>query len=204
MPPIPSQPNPYPEWDGIPRNELPGRFPFGIALLAVLKGRHGFPAGEILSDTSTNGAANHIRGGQIDTDEDGDTSVALWVPAFEDQRSEIRDREEPAEHTPLSEAERWKSPSWPSRPSAPRYPTELSISGSSRPTAPSCFPGTSTADTTSTHPNMPSATGSTTPGKHRIGHHPKPPERLDTRGRTLFFAHQSGSANGFWPGPTGF
>jgi hypothetical protein len=84
------------------------RFPFGITLLALLKGRHGFPAGEILSDTLIYGAANHIRGGEIVTHEEGDTSVTLWIPAFEDQRSEIRDREEPAEHTPLSEAERWE------------------------------------------------------------------------------------------------
>src|SRR5271154_835432 len=34
MPPTPPQPNPYPEWDGTPRDELPTQFPFGITLLA--------------------------------------------------------------------------------------------------------------------------------------------------------------------------
>jgi hypothetical protein len=95
-------------WDGIPRDELPMRFPFGVTLLALLKGRRGFPAGEVLSETLNRGAVSYIRGGQIETDERGGTSVALWVPAYADQQSDVREREEPAEHVPLPESERWE------------------------------------------------------------------------------------------------
>jgi hypothetical protein len=84
------------------------RFPCGLTLLALLKGRRGFPAGEILFDTLNPGAISYIRGGKIDTDEDGDTSLTLWVPAFEDQQTYIWEREEPAEHVPLPEKDRWE------------------------------------------------------------------------------------------------
>jgi hypothetical protein len=97
-----------PPWDGAPRDELPTRCPFGITLLAILKGRRGFPAGDILSDTLSYGAVNYVRGGEIETDDKGDTSVVLWVPAFKDQLGHVREQEEPAEHTPLSERERWR------------------------------------------------------------------------------------------------
>jgi hypothetical protein len=97
-----------PAWDGVPRDELPTRFPFGLTLVALLQGRDGFPAGEVLSDTLRFGAAGYIRGGQIETDAKGDTSVVLWVPAFKDQQGYVRDEEESAEHTPLREIERWQ------------------------------------------------------------------------------------------------
>lgn len=108
MPPTPPQPNPYPVWDGVPRDELPLRPIFGLNLYVKLKGRHGFPAGEILADNLNRGALKYIRGTSIEVDDKGDTSVALWVPAFEDQQSENREREEPTEHIPLPESERWE------------------------------------------------------------------------------------------------
>jgi PAS domain-containing protein len=97
-----------PAWHGTPRDELPTRFPFGLTFVALLQGRDGFPAGEVLSDTLCNGAAGYIRGGEIETDAKGDTSVVLWVPAFKDQQGYVRDEEEQAEHTPLREIERWQ------------------------------------------------------------------------------------------------
>jgi hypothetical protein len=97
-----------PAWHGTPRDELPTRFPFGLTFLALLTGRRGFPAGEVLSDTLCNGAAGYIRGGEIETDAKGDTSVVLWVPAFKDQQGHIREQDEPAEHTRLDEDERWQ------------------------------------------------------------------------------------------------
>jgi hypothetical protein len=97
-----------PTWDGIPRDELPLRPTFGLDLLLKLKDQHGFPAGEILADNLNRGAINYIRGASIEVDDKGDTSVALWVPAFEDQQSENRERDEPTEHTPLPESERWE------------------------------------------------------------------------------------------------
>jgi len=102
------QPDGYPDWDGLPRDELPMRFPFGPTLLAVLTGRRGFPAGAILSETLRYGAVNYIRGGKVETDEDGGTFVTLWVPAYEDQESYIREREEPAPHIMLGESDRWE------------------------------------------------------------------------------------------------
>lgn len=108
MPPAPHRPAAYPRWDGVPRDELPTRFPFGLTLVALLTGRRGFPAGEILSETLRYAAAGYIRGGKIETDDKGDTSVVLWVPAFKDQRGRTRELEEPTEHTPLSESERWQ------------------------------------------------------------------------------------------------
>ena len=86
--------------------------------------------------------------------------MALWVPAFEDQRSQIRDREEPAEHIPLSEAERWEIAELAFAALGTAIPDRAVYFGSSRPTATSCFTGTSTGDTTTIHPNTPSATGS--------------------------------------------
>jgi hypothetical protein len=97
-----------PPWHGTPRDELPTRFPFGITFLALLIGRRGFPGGETLSDTLANGAGGYIRGGEIETDDKGDTCVVLWVPAFKDQQGYVRDEEESAEHTPLREIERWQ------------------------------------------------------------------------------------------------
>ncbi len=52
-PSTPAQPNDYPQWNGVPRDELPLGFPFGLSLFVLLKDRRGFPAGEILADTST-------------------------------------------------------------------------------------------------------------------------------------------------------
>jgi hypothetical protein len=98
----------YPAWDGVPREELPLRFPFGLALIALLKDRRGFPAGEVLAQTLNRGAVSYLRGGLIEVDERGDTSVTLWVPAFTDQQADAHEREEPAEHVPLGEGERWE------------------------------------------------------------------------------------------------
>ena len=105
---IPAGPGAYPAWDGVPRDELPLRFPFGLALIALLKDRHGFPAGEILAQTLNRGAVSYIRGGVIEAGERGDSSVTLWVPAFADQQTDAREREEPAEHVALGEGERWE------------------------------------------------------------------------------------------------
>ena len=107
-PTTPPGPGAYSTWDGVPRDEVPLRFPFGLALIALLKDRRGFPAGEILAETLNRGAVNYIRGGVIEVDERGDTSVTLWVPAFADQQSDVREREGPAEHVPLGEGERWE------------------------------------------------------------------------------------------------
>ncbi len=81
----PTEPNAQPAWDGIPRDELPLRLIRGLDLLVILKSRRGFPAGEVLSEALNRGAVSHIRGADIEVDENGDTSVTLWVPAFEDQ-----------------------------------------------------------------------------------------------------------------------
>jgi hypothetical protein len=54
-----------PAWHGTPRDELPTRFPFGLTLLALLQGRRGFPAGDILSDTLNRGTVGLIRGATI-------------------------------------------------------------------------------------------------------------------------------------------
>jgi len=97
-----------PAWHGVPRDELPTRCPFGLTLLALLTGRHGFPAGEVLADNLNHGAIRYIRGANIEVDDKGDTCVVLWVPAFEDQQGHIRELEEPTEHVPIPESERWE------------------------------------------------------------------------------------------------
>lgn len=104
----PSSPAPdaYSDWDGVPRDELPLRLTFGIDLIVILERR--FPAGKLLADTLNRVCVRHIRGADIDVNERGDASVALWIPAFEDQRSENRERDEPTEHVPISESERWE------------------------------------------------------------------------------------------------
>lgn len=108
MGPTSPAPDAYPNWDGVPRDELPLRPVFGLDLFVILKDRRGFPAGEILADNLNRGAIKYIRGASIEVDDKGDTSVTLWVPAFEDQQSENRERDEPTEHVPISESERWE------------------------------------------------------------------------------------------------
>lgn len=107
-PTTPPGPGACPTWDGVPRDELPLRLVFGLDLLVILKRRRGFPAGEVLSETLNRGAVSYIRGALIDVDESGDTSVTLWVPAYADQRTEDRERDEPTKHVPLPESERWE------------------------------------------------------------------------------------------------
>jgi hypothetical protein len=75
-----------PAWHGTPRDELPLRLIRGLDLLVSLEGRRGFPAGDVLSETLNRGTVGLIRGATIKLDEQGDTSVTLWVPAFDDQK----------------------------------------------------------------------------------------------------------------------
>jgi hypothetical protein len=102
------RPGELPAWDGTPRNELPLRTVFGLDLLATLTNRHGFPAGEVLADNLNRGALRYIRGASIQVDDKDDTSVALWVPAFQDQQGENRERDDPTEHIALPAGERWE------------------------------------------------------------------------------------------------
>lgn len=102
------RPGELPAWDGIPRDELPLRLIRGLDLLVILKSRRGFPAGEVLSEALNRGAVSHIRGADIEVDENGDTSVTLWVPAFEDQKTDAAEHAEPTNHVPLPETERWE------------------------------------------------------------------------------------------------
>ncbi len=99
----PDQPDPYPDWDGVPRDELPLRPLFGLDLLLILKQR--FPDGEALAETLNCGTIHQIRGGEVVVGEEPrDAMVRLWVPAFEDQRTESR---EEADHVPIAEGQRW-------------------------------------------------------------------------------------------------
>ena len=120
----------YPAWDGVRRDELPLRFPFGLALIALLKGRRGFPAGEILAVALNRGAVCYIRGGVIEADERGDTSVTLWVPAFADQYSRRCASRDPPSTFRSARASGGRSRSWRSPRSAPRCPTASCTSGS--------------------------------------------------------------------------
>ena len=99
-------PGERPAWDGVPLDELPLRLIKGLDLLAILEGRRGFPAGAVLSQNLNRGAVSHIRGAKIEVDENGDTSVTLWIPAFEDQTTNAAEQAEPTDHLPFSETER--------------------------------------------------------------------------------------------------
>lgn len=99
----PPQPDAYPDWDGVPRDDLGLRPIFGLDLLVILKQR--FPSGDALAEILNWGTVQQIRGAEVVVAEDHtDAMVRLWVPAFEDQRTESREQ---ADHVPISEEERW-------------------------------------------------------------------------------------------------
>jgi hypothetical protein len=101
----PSRPNAYPDWDGVPRDELGHRPTFGIDLLVALKEK--FQEGEGLADILNWGAVENIRGGEVVVNPDDRIAmVRLWVPAFEDQRTGSRER---AAHVPISAENRWST-----------------------------------------------------------------------------------------------
>jgi hypothetical protein len=106
MGPTSPAPDAYPDWDGVPRDELPLRPIFGLDLLVILKQR--FPDGETVAEILNWGTVHQIRGGEIVVGEDqSDAMVRLWVPAFEDQRTENRERDESTDHLPIAEGQRW-------------------------------------------------------------------------------------------------
>ena len=101
----PSPPETYPDWDGVPRDELACHPISGVDLLVALK--QGFLQGECLADILTRGARENIRGGDVVVDQvDRLAMVSLWVPAFEDQRT--GSREQQAAHVPVSAEIRWE------------------------------------------------------------------------------------------------
>lgn len=101
----PTQPNAYPEWDGVPRDELGLRPMFGLDLLVALKER--FLEGEGLAEILNWGTVENMRGGEVVVNqEDRIAMVRLWVPAFEDQRTGSREQ---AAHVPISAENRWST-----------------------------------------------------------------------------------------------
>jgi hypothetical protein len=105
MPPTPPAPDAYPEWDGIPRDELPRPIVAGLDLLVTLEGRQDFPAGQAVSEILNWGTVSHIRGGDVAVNEEQHDAMArLWVPAFEDQAT---DAPEDADHVPIPAESRW-------------------------------------------------------------------------------------------------
>ena len=100
MPPTSPAPDAYPEWDGVPRDELGLRPVFGIDLLVMLKER--FLEGEGLAEILNWGTVENIRSGEVVVNqEDRVAMVRLWVPAFQDQRTGSR---EESAHVPMSAA----------------------------------------------------------------------------------------------------
>jgi hypothetical protein len=101
----PSPPETYPDWDGVPRDEL-GHHPiFGVDLLVALKEQ--FLQGEGLADFLNRGALESIRGGEVVVNQqDRVAMVRLWVPAFEDQRTDSR---ETGAHVPIAAESRWRT-----------------------------------------------------------------------------------------------
>jgi hypothetical protein len=103
MPPTSPAPDAYPEWDGVPRDELGLRPVFGIDLLVMLKER--FLEGEGLAEILNWGTVENIRSGEVVVNqEDRVAMVRLWVPAFQDQRTGSR---EESAHVPMSAEIRW-------------------------------------------------------------------------------------------------
>jgi hypothetical protein len=99
----PSPRETYPDWDGVPRDELGCRPIFGVDLLVALKER--FLQGQGLAEILNRGAIENIRGGEVVVNqEDRVAMVRLWVAAFEDQRTGSRER---AAHIPVSAEIRW-------------------------------------------------------------------------------------------------
>ncbi|MFI4992440.1 MAG: hypothetical protein ACHQCH_02345 [Solirubrobacterales bacterium] len=105
MPPTPPAPDAYPDWDGIPRDELPLRLTSGLDLIVTLEGTQNFPAAGALSEILNWGTISHIRGGEITANNEQHDAIArLWVPAFEDQTT---DAPEDADHVPIHADARW-------------------------------------------------------------------------------------------------